>query len=417
MDFPDSSLSLFELGFSPDGQKLAVSTEAEEIIVLSFPSGKRRATVNTGQTGVYFDWLPDSRHLVYARGRSSAKEVVLRDTETPAARVILRSEETINEMSVSPDGTRMAYTAGAQAPEIMELSIDSGAVRPLRATRITQYNADYAPSGDQYVYADFSTGRSEIMVRDVAGSRASQLTFGNPVNGTNSMLTRNTPRFSPDGRRIAFSQSGQVWTMPAAGGQPVAITPIGENAGVPSWSPDSHWIAYIRNKPGNGELTKIDSAGQGQPIRLCDQSLSNSIYWFTRWSATGRIAYGGRGGVRLCGENETAGRLLAPGSVAGDFNRKGDLFYALNRQGEEWKLLTLEVVTGRVLRTITIEESPRAIVRTASLNPDGKRLAYTRTENNFDIWLLEGLPRPEMGWMRLFRHWIQPKTVISSALD
>jgi Tol biopolymer transport system component len=302
----------------------------------------------------------------------------------------------------------MAYVSGAQAQEIMEVSIDSGAVGPLRATRTIQHSAHYAPSGDQYVYADYSTGRSEIMLRDVAGSRATQLTFGNPVAGSNQILTRNTPRFSPDGRRIAFSQSGQIWTMPATGGESVAITPKGESYGAPSWSPDSHWIAFIRNSAGNGELTKIDSAGQGQPVRLCDQSLSNNVSWFTRWSAAGRIAYAGRGGVRLCGENETSSRLLAPGAIAGDFNRKGDLFYALKREGEEWDLLTLEVASGRVLRTIKIDESPRANLRDASLHPDGKRLTYNRTATNFDIWLLDGLPRPATGWTTLFRHWIEP---------
>lgn len=395
-----------DVGFSPDGQNVAVATNMG-ITILSFPSGRTRAILKTDDQ-VAFDWLPDSRHMIYAAVRSSAKEAVLVDTETTAARVILRSEDTISEIGVSPDGSRMAYSSGSSDTVIAEVSLDSGAVRPLRATRIAAHPGGYSPSGDQYVYADQSTGRSEIMLRDVAGPRITQLTFGNPVAGTNANQTRNFPRFAPDGRRIAFTQSGQIWTIPTAGGQPVPITPVNESAGAPAWSPDSRWISSVRNTPENGELMKIDSAGQGPPVRLCDQSLSNNVSWFTRWSATGQIAYAGRGGIRICGENETTGRLLVPGAVSGDFNRKGDLFFALRRDGEEWKLLTAEVSSGRILRAVDFEESPGAQIRSASLHPDGKRLAYTRSESNFDIWLLEGLPRPATGWMKLFRHWIEP---------
>jgi hypothetical protein len=43
-----------------------------------------------------------------------------------------------------------------------------------------------------------------------------------------------------------------------------------------------------------------------------------------------------------------------------------------------------------------------------TVHPDGKRLAYSRSENTSDILLLDGLPRPATGWQKLFRHWIEP---------
>jgi hypothetical protein len=41
-------------------------------------------------------------------------------------------------------------------------------------------------------------------------------------------------------------------------------------------------------------------------------------------------------------------------------------------------------------------------IRGVWLHPDGKRMVYTRNELNHDIWMLEGLPRPETDWRRIF---------------
>jgi Tol biopolymer transport system component len=289
----------------------------------------------------------------------------------------------------------------------MELSIETGTVRPLRATRISELSPDYSPSGQQYAYADFSTGRSEIMVRDLVGSRADQLTFGSPVTTTSILDSRNLPHFSPDGRRIAFSQSGQIWTIPASGGQPVAITPGGEYANAAAWSPDNRWIAYQRGPLGaKRELVKLDSAGQGRPVTLSANGIS-SLIMFTRWSARGAIAYSGQQGIRLCAADGTGDRLLVEKGVVGDFSRAGDFFYAFKQEGEQWKLLVVEVASGRVVRSAAIEETPDARIFSASLHPDGKRLAYSRNELKYDIWMLEGMPRPATGWLRLFRHWTE----------
>ena len=78
------------------------------------------------------------------------------------------------------------------------------------------------------------------------------------------------------------------------------------------------------------------------------------------------------------------------------------------REVPQWTLLTVDVPSGRVLRTNVIDERLQAIIRGASLHPDGKRLAYQRAEQKYDIWLMEGLPEPASGWLKLFRHWSEP---------
>src|SRR5208283_3112913 len=65
------------------------------------------------------------------------------------------------------------------------------------------------------------------------------------------------PQISPDGQWVAFSVAGievekntrprQVWIVPLAGGTPRQITTEGNND-TPRWSPDSRRIAYVSTR-------------------------------------------------------------------------------------------------------------------------------------------------------------------------
>ena len=57
-----------------------------------------------------------------------------------------------------------------------------------------------------------------------------------------------SPRFSPDGTRIAFVSNlngiPQVWTMPSTGGFPTLVTAFDDPVGFVTWSPDGKWLAF-----------------------------------------------------------------------------------------------------------------------------------------------------------------------------
>jgi Tol biopolymer transport system component/DNA-binding winged helix-turn-helix (wHTH) protein len=91
------------------------------------------------------------------------------------------------------------------------------------------------------------------------GSDRLQLTFP-PVEVT-------SPRWSPDGSRIAFAdlQPGKLWkiyTVPAQGGVPEAILPEDTSAEIdPSWWPDGNSILFGRSHwSGKGEILRVDLA-------------------------------------------------------------------------------------------------------------------------------------------------------------
>ena len=62
---------------------------------------------------------------------------------------------------------------------------------------------------------------------------------------TDGKTSSSAPRWSPDGKKIAFLNGGQMWTMDSDdGGDKEQITKISTGAAGPVWSPDGKWIAF-----------------------------------------------------------------------------------------------------------------------------------------------------------------------------
>ena len=77
------------------------------------------------------------------------------------------------------------------------------------------------------------------------------ITGGEPRLLTNEKQSSHSPRWSPDGRRLAFVSArdgeSQIWTVELAEGSTGAVkrmTNISTGADAPIWSPDGKWIAF-----------------------------------------------------------------------------------------------------------------------------------------------------------------------------
>ncbi len=96
---------------------------------------------------------------------------------------------------------------------------------------------------------------------------------------------------SPDGKQLAFSFQGDIWTVDAAGGRAVRLTNHIEMDDNPVWSPDGTWIAFSSNRYGNNEIFVIPSEG-GAAKRLTWNSGSDVP---SDWSPDGKtILFSGR---------------------------------------------------------------------------------------------------------------------------
>lgn len=69
------------------------------------------------------------------------------------------------------------------------------------------------------------------------------------------------PAWSPDGRWIAFSAKGDIWKVPAAGGEPIALTQGPAYHFEPAWSRDGTQIALSMDADGNLDIGVVSADG------------------------------------------------------------------------------------------------------------------------------------------------------------
>ena len=86
------------------------------------------------------------------------------------------------------------------------------------------------------------------------------------------------------GGKIVFEARNSLWVVPSAGGPAVRLTSSPGRDFAPRFSPDGRWIAYVGSHKGKQEVYVIPSAG-GQPKRLTTQGRVSLI---TAWTSDSR---------------------------------------------------------------------------------------------------------------------------------
>lgn len=89
-----------------------------------------------------------------------------------------------------------------------------------------------------------------------------------------------TPAISPDGSTIAFTWRGDLYRVPATGGEARAITSHPGHDFMPVWSPDGKTLAFASDRHGHFDLFVVPAEG-GTPRRLTFHSAPEFPYAFT----------------------------------------------------------------------------------------------------------------------------------------
>jgi Tol biopolymer transport system component len=97
-----------------------------------------------------------------------------------------------------------------------------------------------------------------------------------------------SPRWSPDGRLIAFHRAGDIWVMRNDGSGAHRVTSGAANDINPSWSPDGGRLVFSRTTTGTlaGRSLYVVSAAGGSGRLLTSRSDGCAVE--PTWSATGR---------------------------------------------------------------------------------------------------------------------------------
>ena len=162
------------------------------------------------------------------------------------------------------------------------------------------------------------------------------------------LRTTSSPTLSPDGSHAAFAVSTpdpesdgylrRLWTVPTDGGGPARVLTRGTRDSAPRWSPDGRLIAFLRAPEKGPAQLYVVEAGGGEPLRLTDAPLGVADPRFspdsTRIAVTARIPEDGR---YLPGGDPTG---EAPRLLTSPDNRADDLGFTDDRRR---RLLVVDV--------------------------------------------------------------------------
>ncbi|HVF93897.1 MAG TPA: amidohydrolase family protein [Sphingomonas sp.] len=217
---------------------------------------------------------------------------------------------------------------------------------------------------------------------------------------------------SPDGRLLAFDLLGDLYTMPIAGGTPTRIADGLAYEHQPRFSPDGRRIAFTSDRGGadNIWVMNVDGSDKRQVTKE-DFRLLNQPSWspdgrfiaakkhFTtgRSLGTGEIwlyHVSGGAGVQLVKraseelQKELGEPIYAPDGKSIFYTRNitpGPIFeYAQNSRTDLFDIERYDVATGEV--TTAVSGVGGSVRPTPSR--DGKRIAFVRRENNVSkLWV------------------------------
>jgi Tol biopolymer transport system component len=290
--------------------------------------------------------------------------------------------------AISPDGRTVAYASDRDTGSNLELYVQP--IRggsPVRLTTGTANSSEPAFSPDGATLA-FAAAGGGIYTVPVAGGDPRLVVAGG-----------HTPRYSPDGRWIAYADGAAAYILASTGGAPRRFHAEFQPLRAPAWSPDGRslifwarddlWVAPAEG--GAPESTGI------QP-RLAKAGLGNGPFEDAVWTSSGLLFSARTGFARnlyrcpLSRDGKASGdvlRLTNGTEIIGDpsASRDGRLVFSSGRQRFDIWGLPLDAASGQPKGTpyrITDTLAPTA---NPDISADGRRLIFGSSRNGFtQIW-------------------------------
>jgi Tol biopolymer transport system component len=227
----------------------------------------------------YPRWSPDGKRIAFSANPKGNFDIFTMDENGGQVAAVTDSPDDELDVAWSPDGNSLAFTRDTQKTSREEEStwiIDLRTGRTQRAIpgfRRAHGLADFSPLASGIAFTGKRMfGGWDVFLFDFRAQTARELTEGGDSC---------RPRFSPDGRKIAYVSSradgkGDVWMMNADGSGKDRVTRRDETYDYfPSWSPDGRLIVFCSNRKdkyadkGDWGLYLVE-IGSGRVMRLLD---------------------------------------------------------------------------------------------------------------------------------------------------
>lgn len=392
---PPDSVGDSDPAFSPDGRAIAfVRSSGSEIglYVLSLAGGEPTRVRSFSSPIRRPAWTADGQSLVFTSHLGASSSSLWRiQTSGGDPEPLPGTGDGARDPSTARSGGRLVFVQSHMDQNLYRADLTegaAGAITQLAATTRTDTSPDISPDGSRVVFVSNRTGSFEIWVMDASGA--------NPVQLTELKGTLKHPRWSRDGRRIAFAAKAagatddDIHLVEMSGGPARRLTSDASNDLVPTWSADSRWIYFVSNRSGSYQIWRVPADGgraekvtTGGGVKVWPSSDGRHLYFSTGARAIWRMPIDG-------GEPTLVFGLPAITAWGGQWVLASDGIYWVNES--VWPIAAIELfsfATGTVTRVLT--STTRFDTGGGfSVSPDGRWMVFPlRDYHGSDIMMIE----------------------------
>jgi dipeptidyl aminopeptidase/acylaminoacyl peptidase len=335
--------ALAEPRWSPDGAWLAYleSFDGRGDVIVTRANGEppRRLTADPGAQptasygGGILNWL-DAETVVFVAPDGQLHAIAVDGGPT---RQLTRLAGRVSAPTASPDGRWIAAMVSDKTDQQIVIVDPRGEEWPRRASREGDFVFDpsWSPDGSlawqEWSVPDMAWDASQIWLLTPDGERRA---IDGGRDESSEPVSAIQPRFSPDGRRLAYlsDRSGwwNLWLYEVATGERRQLSHDEAELGAPTWgpggmryawAPDGTRIAVIRTERGSSGVRLIDLAsGSGRPVGPQNGSVQ-AVSWSPRGDRLAVIW--GRADVPTClaaleaRRGDATPAIIAEGAPAG----------------------------------------------------------------------------------------------------
>ncbi|MBC8088710.1 MAG: PD40 domain-containing protein [Phycisphaerae bacterium] len=414
------------LAWSPDGKFLAVATDNEAFVygargalrfasasigniapgiiyIVNATNGDTTRLTETDYLSTSPEWLGDSRTLVFVSNKDGARDLYAASVSAGGERVgdlvRLTTGLDAHTVSVSNDGTTLAYTTFRQSANLYAVTLsNSAAVSVTQAQALTQGQQtieamDISPDGKWIAFDSDRGGQQDIFRVRTDSAGETDRVVSSPTDDFH-------PAWSPDGRTLAFYRirdgvrRGAI--VSATGGGVRFVGPTGgtleEHS--PVWTPDGQQLLFHRFIGAQPDLYAISRTGDStwnQPVRLTDKGGIWPVF-----SPDGRsIAYfSGAGEISVMSRdaNSSSRRVIvrngANGQTAMYMRWPPNTSELIVRARDAKGLQTIWEVSpdGNTWRPLVLFNDARRPSIRPEFATDGRRIYFTLAERSADVF-------------------------------
>jgi Tol biopolymer transport system component/DNA-binding winged helix-turn-helix (wHTH) protein len=369
---------------SPDQKTVAFlmtsSSGFTQIYTVAFSGGNLRQLTNeyVGHAWTLM-WSPDGKYITFELARDRMARVA-------ASGGPVEFEAVYPKIGVpSRDYRRVAYVEPSEvwrnSPAVWRVKLAHAGGKVVSQDRILvsapgeDDSAQLSPDEHQLVFQSMRSGAHEIWRSNADGSDPLQLT------SFDNQAWRGTPRWSPDGKFVAFDGNAQIYLVDSEGRNLHALTSGNYANVVPSWSRDGKGVYFASNRTGDFQVWRreLSSGKETQITRhggfAAFESYDAKTLYYSKFERGGiwKVPAGG-------GQEERVTDSLHMG-YWGHFAVTDNGLYLVDSDAKGGPaIMYYDFQTGRLSPIMTFKQSPSPGFPNLAASRDGRTLFYAQVE-------------------------------------